>query len=353
MKQKGFLRDLLDFVLGKFTDAEKEKYLSMLKQQNELEEKVNGMSDLYTEKVSEYFEKKQEAIEAKKDEKKITVDIPEAFFKDLKATTQKLTDLEKEKQQWLVKTLQAKGVKISEYELESPKEEIKGGGQDDSNPPVKDATIEALDKKYNDSIVMKILPELRIVKDEKKYAFVPHHNGNFEIGMEEIKDEVNPLKNYIANAKEHVYLPGDLKAKDIKSMPVQFGMTGALDNPAYVANYTFEREFPFEIDNDEEEVGEKDKDKKKEPEMVQVERKMQNTRKLALDIFQIQFTAPKALEAIENYIEKIGPTADQLSIDYTIFKSELPAMKNKPIDKEKLPLGPDIFDLLEIGGIDT
>jgi hypothetical protein len=161
------------------------------------------------------------------------------------------------------------------------------------------------------------------------------------------------LKNYIANAKEHVYLPGDLKAKDIKSMPVQFGMTGALDNPAYVANYTFEREFPFEIDNDEEEVGEKDKDKKKEPEMVQVERKMQNTRKLALDIFQIQFTAPKALEAIENYIEKIGPTADQLSIDYTIFKSELPAMKNKPIDKEKLPLGPDIFDLLEIGGIDT
>jgi hypothetical protein len=246
--------------------------------------------------------------------------------------------------------LQAKGVKISEYELEVPKEDVKSGGQDDSNPPVKDATIEALDKKFDDSIVMNILPELRIIKDDKKYAFVPHQNGSFEIGMEEIKDEVNPLKDYIANAKEHVFLPGDLKAKDIKSMPVQFGMTGALDNPAYVANYTFEREFPFETEEDEE-VGEKEKDKKKEPEMVQVERKMQNTRKLALDIFQIQFTEPKALDALD--IEKIGPMADKLSIDYTIFKSDLPAMKSKPIDKENLPLGPDIFDLLEIGGIDA
>jgi hypothetical protein len=296
------LRDVLDSVTRVFTAEEKEQYFKICE---EIRRQHDKRYKAYNLAMKVMYNPEQN-------------DKLEVQLKKIKEYSDKVDKLNKQKHELLVKTLQKHGFKAFEQ------------------PPVsleKPHVVSNADK-LNEAMRF-TQPIIKIERNSKKYTLESKLSGDLDLVSEAI-DEINPIENYQKNAKQYVYLPGDIKAKDLKKFEIKLGLTATFDHPTYTGNFEYENGYsgPDE-ENGGGWVG------GAMPAMANMVRrvgKIEDTREVAFDIFRAQFQKDeKAMQEYRNFTGK-----QPWSEDLTIIKSENPEMKNLPPEFRTAPFRENI-----------
>lgn len=291
-------RDILDLIFSNISDEEHTKYLQLLVDEQNAVDAVKQVQSSIKEKIRRF---KIGALDEFKKPAELKKDDP--LFEDLKASYKDVKIIQEQKNQVIADILDKKGFKTKTILVDNASIKLKEASDDeDEKPAEEDKQVGAFNKKYHEINIPLPKPEIAFEKNSKKYQLDLAVTGSFEVSnLEKFKDELNPLEDYLKKSEKYIYLPNYAKHSDLKKIASHISLIGTFDNPAFIAR--------FDIKTADNSTG---------------------------NLYSVRNAAEKIINEQFNFSEN----SKRQMKEFTIVRSERPAMKDIQVDKKNLDFLP-------------